>query len=256
MLEIETTENFEMLQTADLSVFKFLKNNREILPFHVQKLMALISESNDLHLHPVIVDEDMNVIDGQHRIMAAKALNLPVYYVVDYNYHPHKMISINTSQKEWTNEDYLKYYVTQGREDYIKFEELLKETGFTITNVLRWSTTSCRMFKTGSFIFKFGFNVINALDTVRQILEKVHKLNPEMSKKLKWNKFFHSASKSFFSSPNVDHERFLRKMDIALHYLAVYYSADDFCDMFLAMYNYHEKVKLGKEVRGKITTFA
>jgi len=75
--------NIEMNQTTDYDKFKFLELNRNICKSHVENLIKLNKERNRFHLFPIVVDEDMNIIDGQHRYTACKQSELPVFYIVD-----------------------------------------------------------------------------------------------------------------------------------------------------------------------------
>jgi len=73
--------------------------NRDIKPSKVNKLMKSISDNNALHLRPILVDTDYNIIDGQTRYKAAKALGLPIEIHLidksDWNYKD--LITINTT---------------------------------------------------------------------------------------------------------------------------------------------------------------
>ena len=94
------------METTDLAQFKKLEYNRELTEGHVLKIMDVLSEP-DFDTHPISVTEDLEVIDGQHRLEAAKRLGIPVKYVIDKNFRPEKIITINTCQKGWKPLDYL-----------------------------------------------------------------------------------------------------------------------------------------------------
>ena len=54
--------------TSDLNIFRIAKN-RPLSELHVKRMMKKdISE-------PIIVDSDMNVLDGQHRLEACRRAN-------------------------------------------------------------------------------------------------------------------------------------------------------------------------------------
>ena len=69
-------------RTTTLDKFKLKKGNRFINEAHVKALIDSIKKHNLLHLQPIIVDTNMNVIDGQHRLKAAERLQVPIYYVI------------------------------------------------------------------------------------------------------------------------------------------------------------------------------
>lgn len=68
-----------MEKTKNYSLFKKYAKNRDIDGRHVEKLIASIKTANLLDCEPILVNEKMEVIDGQHRLEAAKSLNLDIY---------------------------------------------------------------------------------------------------------------------------------------------------------------------------------
>ena len=66
--------------TSDYDQFTYLVGNRDIVNKHVKSLSAEI-DNRDLEI-PIIVNEKMEVCDGQHRLEAYKVLGKPVPYIV------------------------------------------------------------------------------------------------------------------------------------------------------------------------------
>ncbi len=79
--------------TKNLDQFKILKGNREIVKSWVLKLKGLI-EKNDLQV-PILVDENMYILDGQHRVEAYKLLNYPVLYIIKHGWTLEDVREIN-----------------------------------------------------------------------------------------------------------------------------------------------------------------
>jgi hypothetical protein len=69
-------------QTSDYTLFHLLSENRPVDLNHVRKLVAMITQSNLLHIKPLDVMAHLGVIDRQHRLAAARELGLPVYYKI------------------------------------------------------------------------------------------------------------------------------------------------------------------------------
>ena len=63
--------------TNEHSVFKIQIGNRPVNNNHVARL--IISMKKSYLMSPLIVNEKMEVIDGQHRLSAQKELKLPTY---------------------------------------------------------------------------------------------------------------------------------------------------------------------------------
>lgn len=97
-------------KTNDYNKFNFLVYNRPIKKKHVEKLMMEIEKKD--HESIIIVDKYYNIIDGQHRFCAYKALGLPFHYVqlelfelaetADY------FVAINNNSKRLDTVDYVK----------------------------------------------------------------------------------------------------------------------------------------------------
>lgn len=85
--------------------FKFLNLNRKINKSHVEELKELNRGKKRFELFPIVVDKEMNIIDGQHRYQACKELNIPVYYIVD-NYSSEnkfeEITKVNTASRSHT----------------------------------------------------------------------------------------------------------------------------------------------------------
>jgi hypothetical protein len=96
--------------TTDYAIFKNIASNREIDMQHVAKLTHSIVEKNLLQINPIIVDSEFNVIDGQHRLEAAKILKVPIFYIESSELTDIDMHRINSNMKNWTNMDFVNYW--------------------------------------------------------------------------------------------------------------------------------------------------
>jgi hypothetical protein len=54
---------------------------------------------------PIIVNERMEIVDGQHRFTICKELNLPIHYIAGQNWNISEIRQINSVQKSWTYHD-------------------------------------------------------------------------------------------------------------------------------------------------------
>ena len=80
--------------TSDLNIFRIAKN-RPLSELHVKRMMKKdISE-------PIIVDSDMNVLDGQHRLEACRRANKPIRYVLNKRYPI--LVSLHKAGSTWVN---------------------------------------------------------------------------------------------------------------------------------------------------------
>lgn len=87
-----------MKSTTNYDMFKFRDDNRtKIRKRHVDTLAESIQRNNQLEKHPIVVNQDMEIINGQHRLCAAKELGIPVYYIVQEEFTPEDLYISNLS---------------------------------------------------------------------------------------------------------------------------------------------------------------
>lgn len=112
--------------TTDYSIFKRMNGNRSINKNNVKNIIKNIQESG-LKPSIIIVNEKMEVIDGQHRLEALRFLGLPVNYQIWEGLTLKDCVALNISAKKWTFLDYAKSYADMGLEDYIDLLEFCEE---------------------------------------------------------------------------------------------------------------------------------
>lgn len=114
--------------TKDYTLFLPLPGNRKIDQGHVKRI-ALSMKDKDLCI-PIIVNEDMRVIDGQHRLEARRQLRKTVYYIVLSGMGIHETQLANATNKNWTMDDYLNSYVDQNFAHYKTYKEFREKWKF------------------------------------------------------------------------------------------------------------------------------
>ncbi len=161
----------EAQKTKEYKIFSYLPQNRPITRFHVQELVASYEANPVLvPLRPLLVNERMEIIDGQHRFEACKALGFPVFYIIV----PHLDVAtaqlMNALQRPWAMSDFLNSYADSGREEYQFFRKCLEEYHIAPTALTRYITggdrqRSGRDFRLGNFkITQDRAEIIRQLD--------------------------------------------------------------------------------------------
>ena len=126
--------------TNDYSLFKTMNSNRQVNLSHVKNLMRSMSE-NGVLINPIIVNENYEVIDGQHRLRACSDLKLPIYYLIAKDYNIKEVHALNLNQKNWVNQDYLEAYASDGNINYqriLKFQ--IKNKNFSFHPIMNFIT--------------------------------------------------------------------------------------------------------------------
>lgn len=162
-----------ILQTMDYSKFKKLKGNRNVDPIRVQRIMESIRKVGYI-TSPLIVNENLEVIDGQGRLEALKILKLPVEYIVHDNIGIDECISMNIYQTNWSDRDYIESYASRNFKSYVLLKELMDKYN---QNLLILATAINKRLKWDSKMIRTGkLNI-----TEEQCKEAVKKIEYAMS---------------------------------------------------------------------------
>jgi len=114
------------MKTKNYSKFLFSKENREIKTKTITAIKDSMTKFGFISGRPVLVTKEWVIIDGQHRFLAAKDLGIEVEYEVLEGNYIDKMILLNSTQSNWTLEDYVNSYASQNIDCYrklLKFKE-------------------------------------------------------------------------------------------------------------------------------------
>ena len=126
----------KVYRTNDLSTFKSIPGNRSINLQHVNRLIYSINKYG-MKCNPILVNEELAVIDGQHRLAAAKNAGTFIYYIIVNGYSLTEVHTLNLNQKNWGKIDYMEGYADMGLEPYVKLREFaLKNDDFSFSNCL------------------------------------------------------------------------------------------------------------------------
>ena len=127
---------FKVFETQDYSIFKTVKGNRNINQAHVAQL-AMAMMSYGWEGSPIQVNRKMQIIDGQHRLEAAKIANIAVPYYITKNANIDTAVRSNILMKNWTFSDYVNRYISEGNKNYEMLEELKNKYHASYDQTLR-----------------------------------------------------------------------------------------------------------------------
>lgn len=109
--------------TNNYDQFHFLDGNRDI--GSVTAIKRSIKKYGYLRM-PILVNELMEVIEGQHRLIACKELGVPVHYVIQEGLRREHCIALNVGRRNWVSKDYLHSGAIESK-DYAYFESLTEK---------------------------------------------------------------------------------------------------------------------------------
>lgn len=104
----------EIKTTTDYSIFNKVSGNRALDKNNLQRIKASI---NHIGLQmPMLVNKIKEVIDGQHRLQAAKELKIPVSYIISHDTAEDNIDQLQISKK-WTALDFCNKNAVKGDKD-------------------------------------------------------------------------------------------------------------------------------------------
>lgn len=126
----------------DYSVFKRIDGNRDVEPERVAKILESIKKCG--FIGAIVVNEKMEVIDGQGRLEACRQLGVPIDYVKEEGLTIEDCISMNISGTPWKLKDYINSYAARGYKDYVVLKDFIEKHKYNFN-------TSCyAIFGTGT----------------------------------------------------------------------------------------------------------
>ena len=176
---MEKVEAYKVYTTKDYSIFKRLVGNRDIPETRISKIVESIQTIGWVH-NPIIVNEKMEVIDGQGRLTALQRLKMPVEYIIAEGAGNKECIYMNMNMVNWKLPDFIKSYAEQGNENYQRLLSLMeKYAGGNLdiisTAVYRVSKSKHRDIKQGTLQLteEQAKAAIPRLEFIKPILEKI-----------------------------------------------------------------------------------
>ncbi len=114
-----TESSIKVYFTTNYTIFKAIKGNRLLNESKINRIISDIKSGLDmLRYYPIVVDENMNVIDGQHRLFIAKKLKTNIYYIISKKIELNSIAKINSNTEKWNNDDFINCYIVNGSKDY------------------------------------------------------------------------------------------------------------------------------------------
>ncbi len=239
-------------KTKDYSIFKFLKGNRPLNRAHLKKLKASIEKNNHLNLHPIVVNQNYEIIDGQHRLECAKQLNVHIFFIRSDKVVDEHLIDCNVNQKSFECENYIDYFAIKDKKpEYIQLKRMLEISGLRpkalLTLILGTVSTNLLEFlKTGKFKFP-------AIEDTKNVMEFYYNfIAYAKDKRLKPISMFtnHNFTRSLrwlFKTTGFETSIFFKKLDMRWFDLKPQRTAEDWYSLLINIYNFKNHSRLENE---------
>jgi len=241
-------------KTKNYDMFKFIEGNRNIKKSHLNFLTDSIEKNNLLHLRPIIVDENMNILDGQHRFLAAKELGKEIHYIQCSTDNYKELITLNRNQKNWTLQDFANFYAIQFKnENYIKLLNICESHQISLQVLfiyLRFNVkkkVNREEFEEGNFLFNFDEEKLNEHLTDWKILSDLIKEKQMDMTDTIASLFFRKGLFELLESRKIVKEQFWQRIKSNIVILHRCFNYDQVLDMLLKIYNQHSPIVIKKE---------
>jgi hypothetical protein len=225
-------------QTTNYDLFHLLPENRVVDMSHVRKLVVQITQSNLLHIKPLDVTADMGVIDGQHRLAAARELGLPVYYKIGQQLSEADITTLNVAQKNWQGTDYLHFWTVKGRTNYVALTAFRKRhptLSFSNAKMMLGVTakSNAEEFRNGQWQAGEAYKAEQVAELIERIADEVPTF-----KQPNHTGFVAAVYHCVTTIEGFDTKEFMRKILLNPRALVPCASHKQFLQMFEEIYNY------------------
>lgn len=182
-LQAEATD-VVVYSTTDYDNIIKVTGNRPLNQQHAENLITSISEHNMLKQNPGILNQNNELIDGQHRLEAAKTLGVPFFFTVVEDGRLEDVQLLNKNNRAWLTKDYLDGYIAQGKQDYADLKQFAEQYKISIPLAINLLADS-RFTSTEKIIeFKAGrFEIVDLekAQRVGDLVSEVRRYSPDMA---------------------------------------------------------------------------
>lgn len=203
--KLETSKNYAAFLPND--------EQRDIRPTHVSHLAERMGEYGFLPSKPVQCFKKGTkfvLIDGHHRLAAARQLGIPFFYVVEPESNTKTMAAVNATVKTWVLADYVRMYALRGNGDYQKLTRYA-ESGIPVmmaASMLHGHAAASgnvnEMVKEGTFKIRETANI----NRIYGMIQKFGAANPVVR-----HRAFIGALSDCLLTSEFDFERFERRFE-------------------------------------------
>lgn len=235
----------DVQSTKDYNLFKTINYNREVMGNRVESIVESINKYG--FILPILVNKDFYVVDGQHRLEAAKRCNSIVSYIqfnCDNSMLPILVSTVNTTSKNWTNEDYLNMWRYLDKEAYVYISDIMDDYRISLAVTLRlagFGGNALKKFKSGDFTLTSSQK--SRLMTRIMYLDAIRNHNHSFSK-FNYSPSFVRAVANIVKNPKYNHERMMAVLDRSPGCIVKCNRGDEYIELFEGIYNYKRKDRI------------
>lgn len=226
--------------TTDYFLFRSIEGNRNKNLMHINRLKKSMAENYLFTV--IIVNENYEIIDGQHRFDVISELNLPLHYIVCKGYGLNEVHILNQNSKTWNSDDYLTGYCNLGYKDYLLYKEFQENYGFGHNECMH---ILCGHSAGGTFIkelFNTGKFKVKNYEAACTIAEKILLIAPYYEGFKRRSFIF--AMLNLFKNPNFEYTEFIGKLKLQPTAMTDCTTVESYITLIEEIYNYRRREKV------------
>lgn len=227
--------------TTDYFLFKSIKGNRNKNLMHINRLRDSMKE--EYLFTVIIVNQNNEIIDGQHRFEVIKELSLPMHYVICKGYGLNEVHILNENSKTWNSDDYLEAYCNLNYPNYLNYQLFKRRyklghklcMAMLSENTSNAGTSQIKEFYKGVFVikdFKKACDLAEKIDILSQYYEGHRRTS------------FVFAMLKLFKNDNFEFTELLQKLKKQPTALVDCANSQQYVSLIEEIYNYRRKLKI------------
>lgn len=224
----------ELIETTDYKYFKYRKGNRHVSATKLSTMIEKIKKKNCLMDNPILVDDNFEVIDGQHRLEACKVLKIPVVYKVAIEEYVDNDVALIQTNSAWNIYDYFDHYIAYGNGNYTLVKQFADKNSLSLPLAVRLCCS--RRYNT-TWIANGELNVdrIHFAKSFINILDKLDFLDFARTRE------FISAMRKIVVNEQFDLNRFEEQVDAYPERFVQKMNSQEYVKMIEEIYNHKKK---------------
>lgn len=237
-----------ILKSNDYDKFQLLDWNRPIQHDHVLSLKMNMQQDGYDNAYPIKVSRSLEIIEGQHRFLAAKEAGVEVHYVITDEEVGQSILKHQTLTKFWRKDDFLHHWKQRGNPHYLSLHQLITRYNLSIDNAIGACLKGGRRDCSAKAFMNGKFEMYYSLQDCEEIILKsktiVDHIKMCRGRKGKFTNAarFWEALYHFLRIHKIDIEEFNRKIDMRGSAFSLKLSKTEYVQMFVECYNYSRRV--------------
>ena len=231
-MKIHTTTNYGQ--------FKFVHGNRDYNQANLKRINDSVDDNGPL-VFVLIVNERLEMIDGQHRFKVWSDRGLPIDYIIKQGYGLPQVHAFNQNTKNWGLNEFLASYIKLGKKDYETyglFKDRYKFGHNECLGLLAAKNGYTSNMKFDQFRKGF-FKIVDYSDAV-DIAEKVYDFEPYYEG-FRRRTFIFALSRIIRNINEYNHKQMLNKLSYQSAKLTDQSSVFDYLKVLEGIYNYKSR---------------